>query len=62
MRVIPFVLIAIGLTYWLNYTIRAWQVCNAVDNAMLVSSYTATAMGGMWLMGIGVVWLLLRKG
>lgn len=62
MRFIPFGLIVIGSIYFLDYTIRAWQVCSNIDNWYLVNSYTATAMGGMWLMAIGSIWLLLTKG
>ena len=57
----PFVLIFIGLAYWLNFVIRAWSVSGNVDNASLVNSYTASALLGLWLMVIGGLWLLFRK-
>ena len=61
MRAFPLLLIVVGSIYWLNYTIRAWQVCGNIDNYALVSSYTNTALFGLWLMVSGGVWLLLDK-
>jgi hypothetical protein len=57
----PFVLIFVGLAYWLNFVILAWSVQNRVDNAMIVSGYTQSAIFGLWLMVAGGVWLLFRK-
>jgi hypothetical protein len=51
----------IGLAYWLNFVILAWSVQNRVDNAMIVSGYTQSAIFGLWLMVIGGLWLLYRK-
>jgi hypothetical protein len=56
----PFVLIAIGLTYYLNFTIRAWLIMGDVDRYAEINSYTQTAMVGLWLMLGGGVWLLRR--
>ena len=57
----PFVLIFVGLAYWLNFVIAAWSVSNKVDNYLLVGSYTQSAIFGLWLMVIGGLWLLFRK-
>ena len=57
----PFVLIFIGLAYWLNFVARAWAVSGNVDNYALVNSYTQSAIFGLWLMVIGGLWLLFRK-
>jgi hypothetical protein len=51
----------IGLAYWLNFVILAWSVQNRVDNAMIVSGYTQSAIFGLWLMVAGGLWLLYRK-
>jgi hypothetical protein len=59
--IFPFALIFIGLGYWLNFVIKAWSVAGNVDNALLVNSYTQTAIFGLWLMVIGGLWLLFRK-
>lgn len=56
----PFLLIAVGLIYWLNFTIRAWSVVGT-DNYALVSSYSNTALMGLWFMAIGGVWLLRKR-
>ncbi len=56
----PFLLIAVGLIYWLNFTTKAWSVVGT-DNYALVNSYTNTAMAGLWLMFFGGMWLLLSK-
>jgi len=56
----PFLLIFVGLAYWLNFVYRAWSVVGT-DNYALVNSYTNTAMAGLWMMFFGGVWLLLRK-
>jgi LPXTG-motif cell wall-anchored protein len=57
----PFVLIFVGLVYWLNFVARAWAVSGNPDNYALVSSYTSSAILGLWLMVAGGFWLLLRK-
>ena len=57
----PFVLIILGLSMWLNFVIRAWSVAGNVDNALLVNSYTQSAMLGLWIMFFGGLWLWLRK-
>ena len=57
----PFILIFVGLAYWLNFVIRAWNVPNAVDNYALVNSYTQSAIFGLWLMVVGGLWILFRK-
>jgi hypothetical protein len=57
----PFVLIFIGLSYWLNFVIRAWSVSGNIDNAGLVSSYTQSAILGLWITFFGGLWLYLRK-
>ena len=56
----PFVLIFVGLAYWLNFVIRAWSVVGT-DNYHLVNSYSNTALMGLWLMLFGGLWLLFRK-
>jgi hypothetical protein len=56
----PFLLIAVGLIYWLNFTIRAWSVVGT-DNYALVNSYSNTALMGLWFMVIGGVWLLRKR-
>jgi hypothetical protein len=57
----PFLLIFVGLFYWLNFVIRAWSVSGNVDNYSLVMGYTQSAIFGLWLMVAGGLWLLLRK-
>ena len=59
-KTMPFVLIAIGLTYYLNFTIKAWLIMGDVDRYAELNSYTQTAMVGLWLMLGGGVWLLRR--
>jgi hypothetical protein len=56
----PFLLIFVGLFYWLNFVIRAWSVSGNVDNYALVASYTQSAIFGLWLMVIGGVWIWFR--
>jgi hypothetical protein len=57
----PFVMIFVGLAMWLNFVIRAWSVSGNVDNYALVSSYTQSAIFGLWIMLFGGLWLLFRK-
>jgi hypothetical protein len=57
----PFVIIFLGLSMWLNFVIRAWSVSGNVDNYALVNSYTSSALLGLWLMLFGGLWLLFRK-
>ncbi len=57
----PFVLIFVGLVYWLNFVILAWSVADDVDKYSVVNSYTSSAIFGLWLMVIGGLWLLFRK-
>lgn len=57
----PFVLIFVGLVYWLNFVILAWSVADDVDKYSAVNSYTSSAIFGLWLMVIGGLWLLFRK-
>ncbi len=57
----PFVLIFVGLVYWLNFVILAWSVADDVDKYSVVNSYTSSAIFGLWLMVIGGLWLLYRK-
>ncbi len=57
----PFVLIFVGLVYWLNFVILAWSVASDVDKYSVVNSYTSSAIFGLWLMVIGGLWLLFRK-
>ena len=56
----PFLLIIVGLIYWLNFTTRAWLAVGT-DNYALVNSYSNTALMGLWLMVIGGVWLLRKQ-
>ena len=56
----PFVVIAIGLTYFLNFTIKAWSIMGDIDRYAELNSYTNTAMVGLWLMVGGGLWLLKR--
>ena len=54
-------MIFVGLAMWLNFVIRAWSVSGNVDNYALVSSYTQSAIFGLWIMLFGGLWLLFRK-
>lgn len=56
----PFVLIFVGLFFWLEFVIRAWLVVGT-DNYALVNSYTNSAMLGLWMMVFGGLWLLRKR-
>jgi hypothetical protein len=52
--------IVIGFIYFVVYDIRAWLVCNNIDDYALVNSYTSTAMFGLAIMAFGFLLRLLR--
>ena len=43
------------------FVVREWSVATTPDNAMLVNSYSSTAIFWMWVAGIGLVYRVLRK-
>jgi hypothetical protein len=57
----PIAIILIGSSLWLTFVIKGLAIADKVDNFALVNVYSSMAMLGLWLMGLGAVWLLLRK-
>ena len=43
------------------FVIREWSVATTPDNAMLVNSYSATAIFWLWVAMGGLVYRVLRK-
>ena len=53
--------IALGLVMFSVFVIREWSVATTPDNAMLVNSYSSTAIFWLWVAGAGLVYRVLRK-